>query len=534
VPPFNLFLHRWVSLFYWAVEAVAAGFFLWTVAHFHVPGNGFTFLIQFGDQPAQHRIRDLQAADYFVHSDSNGYDGQYYAQLAVNPRLSDPELRAAIDNLPFRARRILFSWTAHALGLGRPQWVLEVYALQNVAAWLLLGWLLLRWFPPTGAGNVVRWVGTMFASGLMLSVGGALPDGPSLLLIACGVALAEQGRSWLSAVLLGVAGLGRETNLLAGAIHLPGRDWSRKEIWRAVARCVVVVAPLTVWLGWLWYVVREPSNAGRDNFLPPFVGYGHKWSAVLGELRADGWNSHARWSLLLLISLTVQFLMIALRPQWTSLWWRIGAAYAFLMVFLGDGVWEGSPGAVARVVLPMTLAFNVVVPRGRWWVMVLLVAGNLSALSAVSQIVTPGPESYRLEGASTIAGESAGRSIAVTFDTRWYGSERSTFEYWRWTRGTAGILIRNRTAGPMVAELDFDLRALDERTVRVLQEGTLRWEGRVGRGSRAVRLPRITLAPGDNRWSFETDAPPIVPAGAVRPVAFNLRNLVIRLEPDVP
>jgi hypothetical protein len=193
VLPINPILRGSLRALYWVIYAVASGFFLWTVGHSYVPGNGFTFLIRFGDEPARHRIRELQPGDYYVHRNSYGYDGQYYAQLAVKPRLSDPDLWTSLDNLPYRARRILFCWTAHVLGLGRPQWVLEIYALQNVVAWLLLAWVLLRWFPPTEAGNVLRWLGTMFASGLMQSVNGALPDGPSLLLIACGVALAEAG-----------------------------------------------------------------------------------------------------------------------------------------------------------------------------------------------------------------------------------------------------------------------------------------------------------------------------------------------------
>jgi hypothetical protein len=535
VPRFNPFLRRLTGVICWTVYAVAVGFFLWTTAHFYVPGKGFTYLIQFGDEPARHHVRELQSAEWYVHRGSFGYDGQHYAQLAVKPRLSDPDLGAAMDNLPYRARRILFCWTAYGLGLGQPQWVLEAYALQNVAAWLLLAGLLLRWFPPTGAGNVLRWLGTLFASGMVLSVHEALPDGPSLLLIAGGVALAELGRPWLSAGLLGVAGLGRETNLIAGLIHLPGREWSRREIWRAAGRGALVAAPLTAWMVWIWLVVRGPGGAGQENFLPPLVGCVHKWAETLRELRADGWHSHARWSLLLLLSLTVQFFTLALRPQWRSLWWRVGAGYAVLLVFLGDGVWEGTPGAVARVVLPLTLAFNVVVPPGRWWTVGLLGLGNLTVLNAATQIVTPGSEGYRLEGASNPDGDASGQPLTVTFDAQWYEGERSTFEYWRWSRGPAEIVIGNRTAAPMAVELEFDLRAVDARTVRVFQERTLRWEGRVGREGGAVHLLRITLPPGDSRWSFATDAPPVVPnPSTLRAVAFNLRNFVIRRVRDGP
>jgi hypothetical protein len=525
------FIRRWPRAWYGAAYGLAVGLFLWCAAQFHVPGKGFTSLILFGGDPPRHRISELTTVDYYVYEDSRGYDGQYYAQMAMQPRLGSLDLRAALDNLPYRARRMLFCWTAFGLGLGQPRWVLEAYALQNVVVWLVLAWLLLRWFPPTDLNNLVRWVGTMFAWGLALSVREALMDGPSLLLIAGGVALAEQGRRWTSACVLGVAGMGRETNLLAGVICFPQDFRDRRETLRAVGRGLVAVAPLSLWMAWLWWFLREPNNAGTRNFAQPFAAYLDKGCEAIRDLDAIGWSSSARWSLLLLISLGVQFLVILLRPQWHSSWWRIGAAYALLMVVLGGAVWEGFPPAAARVLLPMTLAFNVVVPRGRWWWPALLVLGNLSTICTVSQWALPGYENYRLEGlASGGPGTSRG-AIAVTFDEQWYPSERSTFEYWRWSRGPAGFVIRNRGAAPVEVELDFELRALDERTIRVTQDRVFRWVGRVGRKSVWVRLPGIILASGDTAWSFETDEPPSPPSGdRHRPAAFNLRNLVIRAE----
>ena len=90
-----------------------------------------------------------------MHYQSPGYDGQFYAQLAVEPLLRNRRLDKALDTPPYRARRILFSWTAYVLGLGRPRWILKAYALQNIIAWLLLAWLLLRWFPPSAPRNAV-------------------------------------------------------------------------------------------------------------------------------------------------------------------------------------------------------------------------------------------------------------------------------------------------------------------------------------------------------------------------------------------
>ena len=62
-----------------------------------------------------------------------------------------------------------------------------------------------------------------------------------------------------------------------------------------------------------------------------------------------------------------------------SAWWRVGIAYAGLMSIAGASVWDGHPGAITRVVLPLTVAFNMVVLReARFWPLV--VAGNLPVL----------------------------------------------------------------------------------------------------------------------------------------------------------
>ena len=38
-----------------------------------------------------------------------GFDGQRYAELALDPLLRDPQLEHALDNPPYRARRSLLS-----------------------------------------------------------------------------------------------------------------------------------------------------------------------------------------------------------------------------------------------------------------------------------------------------------------------------------------------------------------------------------------------------------------------------------------
>jgi len=218
-----------------------------------------------------------------------------------------------------------------------------------------------------------------------------------------------------------------------------------------------------------------------------------------------------------------------LRQRWNDLWWRVGVGFAALLIILGPAVWAGFPGAAPRVVLPLVLAFNVVLPRGRWWWPV-LVLGNLSILTAPSQLAPPGGNSFRVEGPAVSGRAAPDRTVAVIFGDEWYQGERSSFEYWRWSRASAGLVINNPQSVPVEIELNFDLRAMDPRIVRVFQGTTLRWSGLVGRESAEVRLRDVRLEAGDNPWNFEVEGPPSRPSGdTIRPVTFNLRNLVIRV-----
>ena len=107
--------------------------------------------------------------------------------------------------------------------------------------------------------------------------------------------------------------------------------------------------------------------------LPGATGDDDCWREARGpEEGAIYWATFAT-----VAALAVQALFFVLRWRPAERWWRVGAAFAGMMFFLSTPVWEGYPGASTRVLLPMTLAFNVLVPRtGRW--LPILLAGNLT------------------------------------------------------------------------------------------------------------------------------------------------------------
>jgi hypothetical protein len=147
---------RWARIATVALYLATVLVFLQSMRQYYHRNTGFTELIDFGDQFYETVLPAIRGVPRYTDPRSPGYDGQFYAQLAIEPLLRNRDLDKALDSPPYRARRILFAWTAYVFGLGQPWWILKVYAMQNIAAWLLLAWLLLRWLPPPVPATTCR------------------------------------------------------------------------------------------------------------------------------------------------------------------------------------------------------------------------------------------------------------------------------------------------------------------------------------------------------------------------------------------
>ena len=285
----------------------------------------------------------------------------------------------ALDSAAYRGRRILLPWVAYLAGLGQPWYVLQAYALVNVVSWMALAVLLLRWLPPGALRPAVAWATCMLGDGLMTSMRQSVPDGPSMLLLALGVAAVEQQRRGLAAGILGLAGLARETNLIGGLVLAPERVTARSGaalVLRGAGRRGTArpLGRIPVGTSGCPRLVLVSATLLRRLRGTPTSG-----PRLCARSTPEGWDSFARFSLLGLVALTTQFLVLLWQRDWRNPWWRMGAAYAGLMVVLGPAVWEGDPGAVTRVVVPMTIAFNVLLPKHRWF-WPLWVLGNASVV----------------------------------------------------------------------------------------------------------------------------------------------------------
>lgn len=499
------------------------GLFLWCVGQFHTRETGFTSLISIGELLSDSKVTALRQTPHYVYESSPGYDGAYYVQLALYPTLDNPELEKAIDNLPYRARRILFCWAAWAMGLGQPAWIVQAHALINVICWLALAWILLRWFPPTGWENFFRWAAVMFSHGVCMSVRNSLVDGPSLLLVALALRWFEDGRRGAGAVTLALAGLGKETSLLASA----GLDFNwraPRTWWRPAVTVIAIGLPLLLWMTYIRLKFGPADDPGLGNFTLPLAGYWEKVRTAWREAVApDG--AEVNWATLgVVIALAAQWLFFVLRWRPDDRWWRVGIVFAAMMTFLSTPVWEGYPGAATRVLLPMTLAFNVLVPRSpRWWPV--LLAGNLTVAASVFTF-SPPHDFYQIRGDSELR-----NTLRVVPAAGWHGPERHLDQKWRWGGERAELRLINTGAGPINLVVQAKASAVTEpRLLRVSVGERMVWSEPVRRDPRDLRFG-FTLPPGETTLIFATDRPAEKVGTDPRALAFRVANLKLFVAP---
>lgn len=527
---------RWTAVNRWGIRAAYLALVVWfglVLVRFHDPEDGFNRLIMFGAKQGLPQLSDFKRLNFLLMHDGYGYDAQYYAQIAMHPDLKDPELKTAVDSLAYRSRRILFGWTAYALGWGDPARILAVYVLQNAIAWVILAWLLLHWLPPVSWTNFFRWGGVLFCAGLCMSLRNALLDGPSLMLIALGVWLLDRNRKWLGIGVLALSGLAKETNLITGTALIKPEDRSWRALGRLALLAVLLAVPLALWLIYIRVTVGSALDAGVRNFDWPLRAYFATWKDAYEVMYRPYWFKMGQTVMVMMVALTTQMLFFLLRWRPKEIWWRVGVSFAVLMVVLGPAVWEGYPGAAVRVLLPMQLAFNILVPRTRaWWLVLIL--GNVSALYSVNFLRPPAGSGYRVEGPAAVRTSEDGREkVRVDFGPGWFDTEESSSSYWRWVPADTGFTIINPRQTSIKVRLSFYLGSVDHRMAKVLLGEKELWSGPT-ETQQKIELPVLELPPGRTAFQIKTDRPPqvpTVPPGSTQVLAFALRNLRLQVEP---
>src|SRR5262249_34025125 len=191
-------------------------------------------------------------------------------------------------------------------------------------------------------------------------------------------------------------------------------------------------------------------------------------------LRTESDKLLAATTLLSVLALTAQaaYLIVRRRPE--DAWWRAGAGYAALFLVLGEAVWEGHPGAATRVLLPLTLAFNVLCARHRaplWW----LITGNL-AVAAGLLAMKDGPR----DPAELAFARAGGRAAGARAGNGWYGLEKDPLHRWMWSGGAGEIALEAWPRDASLIRFEFAISCPSPRRVVLRQAGRELWHADIG------------------------------------------------------
>jgi len=492
------------------------------VGRFWDPCYGFTKFLMLDEGAARTGVHELRNYPIYVYHGETGYDGHYYAQIAFHPGLDAPDSAGGIDNLSYRARRILGSALAWTLAGGAPARIANTYAALNLGVWLVLAGLLWRLLAVSDWRSWLAWAGLLFSAGALHSVRLAVPDLLGTTLLAAMMLLAERGRQGGALGALALAGLARET-MLAAVVALWRGPWLASRAWlRNVGRAVLVVLPLVLWLAYV-HTKARPLDSGAGNFSWPVIGWVEKGTASVYDLFCL--PDYFRWlgitTLLAFVGLTVQAIYFFRRPDMNDPWWRFGAVYVAMLLGLGPSVWEGQPGAAMRVLLPLSLAFAVRAVRRRAGLAWLL-AGNLAVCSGVLALWNV-PATPR----ELAAGRTGDGAYLVQLSEGWFGTERARSHAWAWSAGRGELELKFWAPGRDTVRVSLGLRSLATRPLEIRQEGRVVWRGEVGLKPQQIRFSLHRSATGVTKLEFVASGEPVreSPNADARPLSFAVYDV---------
>jgi hypothetical protein len=320
-----------------------------------------------------------------------GYDGQFYAQLALRPNLRGPDLARALDNPPYRSMRIGMPILAFCLGLGKPAWILNIYALLNLFFWVALLGAVAKIVGFSRPKDVLLAFALLWSTGTLTSIARSLTDLPATVL---GVfALFSDERFVMAALLLGASGLIKETSALSFAAIPLGDGEKKFDIKRLLVSSLILFLPVTSWFLYTHIRFQPGPVAGPGQFALPFSALALK---LRGGLQGLSTVFHSPLSKLLEsiseliapLSLLVQAAYLATKPRFQSKIWKFGIGFGLLIFILGKSVWA-EQFAYCRVLLPLTFSFNLLIheyEENRRF-MAWYLAGNVGMYSIALQTV---------------------------------------------------------------------------------------------------------------------------------------------------
>jgi hypothetical protein len=350
-----------------------------------------TQMILFGGDKMPRALPEIRQLNPEVDS-PDGYDGQFYAQIALDPTLRRPEFGLLLDDPMERGQRIVLPALAYVFGFGRPQVILFVYALLNLVFWYGLLVALLRWTHARTVRDFLVLYAILLTTGALISIERSLTDLPAVTFGFLALGLADAP----AVPLLALAILTKPTSTLFLTRYLLPLPTTLGAGLKRIGWGVLALVPTVLWIAYLVHTLHEPMNDG-GNLAPPFIYGWQKLQAAVAMLAATRFEMHWEditpweWNLgevLTLLCLAVQALFLFLQPRPRDPVWIMGLAFASLFLCLSHNVYAEQI-ASSRTVLPLTIAFNLLLrhePRPAiFWAW--FIPGNLGLFVIAHQMI---------------------------------------------------------------------------------------------------------------------------------------------------
>lgn len=334
-------------------------------------------------------------APIIVRKHSDGYDGQFYYRLAVEPWPSASAAHGVtFDAAPWRAQRILYPVLAWAVSFGNAALVpVALVAVNLMAVGVVAGMAVaLRdavklplWFPFA----VALWPG--FVVTIMNDTTELVPQA----LVMAALWAWASGRTALFAVFAGLAPLAREVTILvpAGFFLWSAAGWLRDRTWPSFARvivCGLALLPFLVWRETL-ILTLHAAPSSSNNIGWPGVGFVETVVRILSPASYPGLpqlTAGLGWRMVLalvgvvgLLAAAVTHIQSALQNKLlapTVIAWSLTAALITLL--RTDGPWIEDIAIFRALTEYYTLSIVVLAAASASWFLMLPVMGVAALL----------------------------------------------------------------------------------------------------------------------------------------------------------
>jgi hypothetical protein len=220
---------------------------------------------------------------------ANGYDGEFYYFIALDPVHAHDYL----INPAFTYSRIAYPMVARSLALGSADAIPYTLLIINILAISIATFLLSRWLDAHGVHPAFALAYGLFP-GLVFAGTSDLTEPLAFTLAAAG-SLAflspRRGATWFAAVLFATALLTRETTALfplVFALYLAARGREAlkastgRRLTAAAAFVAIAFGPLMIYRAWLAHWLRGPTVESAFSSHIPFSGLWAHWSLEPG------------------------------------------------------------------------------------------------------------------------------------------------------------------------------------------------------------------------------------------------------------